>query len=61
VPISFMDLGPESCRYVVGEPAGLKTLFCGEPRAGAAPYCQAHAVRCYQAATLSVSWALAFW
>ena len=30
------------CQYVVGEPRGAATLYCGAPTEGASAWCQAH-------------------
>jgi GcrA cell cycle regulator len=38
-PVSFVDIGPHQCMYVVGEPAGRQTLYCG---ADGYPWCQYH-------------------
>lgn len=41
-PVSFMDAGPEHCRWINGEPAGPDTIFCGAPKQDGSSYCPYH-------------------
>jgi hypothetical protein len=45
-PISFMELTPFSCRYIVNDGHASTFLFCGKPKTGRA-YCDDHAKICY--------------
>ena len=43
--VSFRDLGPDQCRWIFNEPAGLETLFCGQATEEDCSYCAAHFAR----------------
>jgi GcrA cell cycle regulator len=43
--IDFMALGPNSCRWPIGNPPTLK--FCGKERIGDLPYCPGHCRMAY--------------
>ena len=42
--VRFPDLRDWHCHYVLGEPAGVNTLYCGNPRDAGHSYCQAHCI-----------------
>lgn len=41
-PVLPLDLTEKTCRYVLGDPNGLKTHFCGCPTLAGSPYCEFH-------------------
>lgn len=43
---TFMDLTPQSCRFIIGPVAGLNTVYCGEPKSGKS-FCKQHRKLCY--------------
>jgi hypothetical protein len=45
-PVGFMDLGPSSCRYVVGGVMAKDFLFCNEVKKIGSSYCEEHHARC---------------
>ena len=45
--VRFPDLRDWHCHYVLGEPAGVATLYCGNPRDAGHSYCQAHCIVMY--------------
>jgi len=40
--VTFDELGPDHCRWPVGDPRRGPFGFCGAPRQGTGPYCEAH-------------------
>lgn len=49
---SLLDLEPEDCRYVVGDPLKEKVCFCALPRLIGSPYCPDHSRLAYAAANV---------
>lgn len=45
--VTLMELGPDSCRYGVGDPREAGFRFCGQ-RAPRGSYCDYHAQLCYE-------------
>lgn len=45
--MTFMDLGYGDCRWIIGDPAGLDTLYCGSKTPDGKPYCASHHTLCY--------------
>jgi hypothetical protein len=43
---TFMDLTPQSCRFIIGPVRGLDTIYCGEPKSGRS-FCKQHKKLCY--------------
>ena len=54
---SLLELEPDDCRFVVGEPTGI--CFCAAPRLIGSPYCSNHHVRAYVAPKIETSAILA--
>lgn len=48
--IPFMEIETGQCRYIVGEPDGVNTLFCGHGVVDGLSYCAGHARLCFTAA-----------
>ena len=46
-PVKFMDLSPQSCRYVVSGGVAKDFRFCNHPKKDGSSYCQEHHVLCY--------------
>jgi GcrA cell cycle regulator len=49
--VSFLELRPGHCRYVLGHPAGPATRYCGAQRRSGHAYCAAHYALCYTPST----------
>lgn len=45
--MTFMDIGYGDCRWIIGYPAGLDTLYCGTKTRDGKPYCAYHHTLCY--------------
>ena len=45
-PITLMELGPNSCRYILSVDTPVGAVYCGEPKA-IKSYCMHHASLCY--------------
>ncbi len=45
--VSFMELGWAMCRYISGDPAEAKTMYCGDPVLGVYSYCPHHFKLCH--------------
>jgi hypothetical protein len=43
--VSFLDMGPKHCRWIVGDVDGLDTMVCGKDRVNGESYCQHHLER----------------
>jgi GcrA cell cycle regulator len=41
-PKRLLDLGPDDCRWPIGEPRSPDFHFCGKPHAPGRPYCEHH-------------------
>lgn len=44
--VSMMNLRDGDCRYPIGEYKEM--MFCGKPKDSERPYCEKHALKCYQ-------------
>lgn len=40
--VSLIDLGPNHCRWPIGDPRGETFYFCGADRMSCSPYCSHH-------------------
>lgn len=45
--ISFIDLEPSECRYILGKTAGAATVYCGLPVVEPHSYCVEHCRTCF--------------
>lgn len=43
--VTIIDLRPGHCRWIDGPVDGAATLYCGEAKTPASPYCECHATR----------------
>ena len=47
-PIAELDLGPENCRWPLGDPRSADFEFCRRRKLGGGPYCPDHAALAVQ-------------
>ena len=47
-PIAVVDLGPENCRWPLGDPRSADFEFCRRRKLGGGPYCPEHAALAFQ-------------
>ena len=47
IPLTLADIGPDQCRWPLGDTKERATEFCGEPIVEGKPYCEPHAKRAY--------------
>ena len=40
--VTFMQLGPDHCKWIIGDPAAEHTVYCGGDRMTGLPYCLYH-------------------
>jgi hypothetical protein len=48
---TFLNISHGQCRFVIGEPCGPDTLYCGDPTLPRKSWCAAHAKRLFIAET----------
>jgi len=47
--VTFEDLGPNHCRFPIGDPKDANFGYCGQQKVHGLPYCKSHAAPCYTA------------
>ena len=49
-PVTLLDLGPQMCKWPIGDVGSSDFHFCGHKHDGDGPYCEYHASRAYSSA-----------
>jgi hypothetical protein len=45
--VPYDDLTVRSCRFIPGDPDGVRTLYCGDPTVSGKSYCPHHLALCW--------------
>lgn len=54
---TLLELGPDDCRFIVGDPQTSDFFFCAAPVVEGKPYCPGHCARCFEIARPRMAYA----